>query len=111
MQLVSLFITAVILVIGVVSRLHYRTICLTYDPVFMRRMVHDVNVTREACAAYKARNTGSEPWESCPDCEFLEDNLIPFCSSLEKHIGGDEWEGYCQARGASRGWPGWDDVE
>ncbi|KAK4622077.1 hypothetical protein CLAFUW4_07070 [Fulvia fulva] len=42
--------------------------------------------TECACNYYKARNTGSEQWDTCPDCTYngLE------CQSDGWHIGGNE---------------------
>ncbi|KAL3607649.1 hypothetical protein FPOAC2_02636 [Fusarium poae] len=50
------------------------------------------DATECACNYYKARNKGSEWWNTCPDCAF--DGTV--CNSPEGHIGGDEMEYYCK---------------
>ncbi|CAF3451175.1 hypothetical protein SNK03_002732 [Fusarium graminearum] len=50
------------------------------------------DATKCACDFYKARNKGSEWWNTCPDCTF--DGTV--CNSPAGHIGGDEMEYYCK---------------
>ncbi|KAF6831174.1 hypothetical protein CPLU01_06872 [Colletotrichum plurivorum] len=59
--------------------------------------------TQKACDRYKARNTGNQQWDKCPDCKtsFRGDVLV--CNSVAKHIGGDEWDYYCKQVGADMG--------
>ncbi|PVH75375.1 hypothetical protein DL98DRAFT_466604 [Cadophora sp. DSE1049] len=59
------------------------------------------DVTEKACARYKARNTGTKQWDTCPDCVMSTngaENIV--CRSNAKHIGGDEWNYYCKQEGA-----------
>lgn len=51
--------------------------------------VYSASGTAAACAAYLARDTGDEVWDTCPDCTMVGGDA-PHCSSAEQHIGGDE---------------------
>ncbi|KAF4965143.1 hypothetical protein FSARC_7010 [Fusarium sarcochroum] len=55
--------------------------------------------TECACNKYKQRNTGSEKWDTCPDCTF--DGTL--CNSAEGHIGGDEFTFYCEKQCGAQG--------
>ncbi|KAF9874878.1 hypothetical protein CkaCkLH20_07572 [Colletotrichum karsti] len=62
--------------------------------------------TEKACAAYKARNTGTNKWDTCPDCTMGVRKTsdpkycVQACNSAAGHIGGDEWLYYCKQAGA-----------
>ncbi|OJD32233.1 uncharacterized protein BKCO1_4000098 [Diplodia corticola] len=58
------------------------------------------DATKCACDLYKARNTGNNQWDQCPDCTF-GDGLA--CNSAGKHIGGDEMEYYCSEKCGAQG--------
>ncbi|KAF4540329.1 uncharacterized protein LTHEOB_9425 [Lasiodiplodia theobromae] len=57
------------------------------------------DATKCACDYYKQRNTGSNQWDTCPDCTF--DGLT--CNSAAKHIGGDEMTYYCEKKCGAAG--------
>ncbi|KAG8162658.1 hypothetical protein KVR01_007136 [Diaporthe batatas] len=59
----------------------------------------DAAATKCACTMYKARNTGNEQWDKCPDCTF--DGLQ--CISNGWHIGGDEFDYYCEEKCGAEG--------
>ncbi|KAF6803342.1 hypothetical protein CMUS01_15117, partial [Colletotrichum musicola] len=59
--------------------------------------------TQKACDRYKARNTGNQQWDKCPDCKTSLRGDLLVCNSLGKHIGGDEWDYYCKQVGADMG--------
>ncbi|KAK0120272.1 hypothetical protein ONS95_011677 [Cadophora gregata] len=61
------------------------------------------DVTQKACARYRARNTGTKQWDTCPDCTMgiNGDSSNVVCRSNGKHIGGDEWAYYCKQEGAN----------
>ncbi|KAL0577470.1 hypothetical protein V5O48_004539 [Marasmius crinis-equi] len=63
--------------------------------------VDNNDATRSACHAYQARNTGSNQWDTCPDCTVGLSGDSMVCRSAGKHIGGDEFEYYCKQAGAS----------
>lgn len=51
-----------------VADLHYSGLCV--DKVGSQNVYNDA-ATRAACDNYKARNTGSKQWDTCPDCEMV----------------------------------------
>ncbi|KAH6679989.1 hypothetical protein F5X68DRAFT_234505 [Plectosphaerella plurivora] len=67
------------------------------------KAVENSGATQAACDRYKARNTGNQQWDKCPDCKtsFRGDVLV--CNSLGWHLGGDEWDYYCKQVGADYG--------
>ncbi|KAF7933894.1 uncharacterized protein EAE98_003603 [Botrytis deweyae] len=76
--------------------LHTNGICIDSKEGFD---VYNADATAKACTNYKNRNTGSEQWDTCPDCTMITTG-IPHCESADSHIGGDEMEYYCQLNGA-----------
>ncbi|KAF5361311.1 hypothetical protein D9758_010290 [Tetrapyrgos nigripes] len=56
--------------------------------------------TKQACGAYRGRNTGSKQWDQCLDCTEGHDGRGAVCKSGAKHIGGDEMDHYCKQAGA-----------
>ncbi|WYZ35362.1 hypothetical protein EsH8_X_000009 [Colletotrichum jinshuiense] len=105
MQIISL-ITFAALASVAAAKLHSAAVCvtarqygstgngtpygLTYGSYKDYEIVTDA--TKCACNKYKARNTGNNQWDKCPDCNFngLE------CRSDAWHIGGDEFTYYCE---------------
>ncbi|KAF7954165.1 hypothetical protein EAE96_005296 [Botrytis aclada] len=61
--------------------------------------VYNADATAKTCTNYKNRNTGSEQWDTCPDCTMITRG-IPHCESADLHIGGDELNYYCKQSGA-----------
>ncbi|OLN87405.1 hypothetical protein CCHL11_09591, partial [Colletotrichum chlorophyti] len=59
----------------------------------------DNDATKCACDHYRNRNTGSNTWDTCPDCAY--DNIA--CNSPTKHIGGDEFTYYCEKKCGAEG--------
>ncbi|KZL78405.1 hypothetical protein CT0861_08703 [Colletotrichum tofieldiae] len=57
------------------------------------------DATKCACGYYRNRNTGNEQWDQCPDCQF--DGLQ--CNSAGWHIGGDEFDYYCEKKCGAEG--------
>ncbi|KAB8227621.1 hypothetical protein ETB97_010612 [Aspergillus alliaceus] len=93
---ISLLIAA--LTAGVVADLHTTGVCIDQKGAD----VYNRAATEKACAAYKKRNTGNEQWDQCPDCTLKnERDLLYYCESAGKHIGGDELHYYCTQNGAA----------
>ncbi|KAH6714199.1 hypothetical protein BKA61DRAFT_674808 [Leptodontidium sp. MPI-SDFR-AT-0119] len=91
MQFSAVFIAILAAAPGALANLHNIAWC--YD-------IRD-DVTAKACARYKARSTGTNQWDTCPDCVMSTngvENIV--CRSNAKHIGGDEWNYYCKQEGA-----------
>ncbi|BCS23591.1 uncharacterized protein APUU_40035A [Aspergillus puulaauensis] len=83
---------------GVVADLHTQGVCIDTPG---EGVVYNRDATEKACEAYKNRNTGSEQWDTCPDCTVLnEKDLLYYCESKDGHIGGDELNYYCTQNGA-----------
>ncbi|KAF7898154.1 hypothetical protein EAF00_004600 [Botryotinia globosa] len=61
--------------------------------------VYNADATAKTCTNYYNRNTGSEQWDTCPDCTMITTGT-PHCYSAGEHIGGDELYYYCQENGA-----------
>ncbi|KAF7908731.1 uncharacterized protein EAF01_004486 [Botrytis porri] len=72
--------------------LHSTGICVDYKN---DAIVYNSAATIAACTNYRNRNTGSEQWDQCPDCNMITTGT-PHCRSDAWHIGGDEWYYYCQ---------------
>ncbi|KAH6679988.1 hypothetical protein F5X68DRAFT_193053 [Plectosphaerella plurivora] len=74
--------------------------------IFGRSYGDNAAATRKACAAYRARNTGNEWWDKCPDCSVGQrrtsdpNYCVTSCESPAGHLGGDEWLYYCKQAGA-----------
>ncbi|THV50438.1 hypothetical protein BGAL_0150g00010 [Botrytis galanthina] len=76
--------------------LHTNGICVdTKSDVY----VYNADATAKTCTNYYNRNTGSEQWDTCPDCTMITTG-VPHCESAGWHIGGDELNYYCQQNGA-----------
>ncbi|KAJ4418780.1 hypothetical protein N0V82_005345 [Gnomoniopsis sp. IMI 355080] len=93
---------------GAVADLHSSAYCVDIEPAtsFKQGQVDTENnsATGLACSAYRARNTGTNQWDTCPDCSTtVGSNGVASCISPAKHIGGDEWEYYCKQNGADGG--------
>ncbi|KAL0576019.1 hypothetical protein V5O48_005964 [Marasmius crinis-equi] len=90
---------------GVFADLHDFAWCNDYHPAESLKKgpsaTDNPDATRAACHAYRNRNTGSNQWDTCPDCTvgLSGDSIV--CRSAAKHIGGDEFEYYCKQNGAS----------
>ncbi|OBR14924.1 hypothetical protein CH63R_00104 [Colletotrichum higginsianum IMI 349063] len=86
--------------VSAMADLHKELMCINYvagpDPVAKHN-----DATKSACAAYKARDPGINKWESCPDCAVEERYEVAICTSDAGHLGGDEFEAYCQEFGAA----------
>ncbi|KAM3075340.1 hypothetical protein ACMFMG_007223 [Clarireedia jacksonii] len=76
--------------------LHSNAVCVDTSSGYN---VYDSAATSAACAAYHNRHTGSEWWDTCPDCTMITTG-IPHCKSSGGHIGGDEITYYCKQHGA-----------
>ncbi|KAI1880186.1 hypothetical protein JX265_001807 [Neoarthrinium moseri] len=82
---------------SVFADMHYAATCIgvrqggTYEIL--------ANATECACTAYLNRNTGDKQYDTCPDCTF--DGMQ--CNSADWHIGGDEWNYYCEDKCGARG--------
>ncbi|KAF2126040.1 hypothetical protein P153DRAFT_346859 [Dothidotthia symphoricarpi CBS 119687] len=81
----------------VAADLHHDIICATKVG---GATVYHADATNKACAAYRARNTGSQQWDTCPDCTVVLVGNLNICHSEGKHIGGDEMQYYCKQNGA-----------
>ncbi|EAU32137.1 conserved hypothetical protein [Aspergillus terreus NIH2624] len=97
--MVSTSIIIAALAVGAVADLHTQGVCV--DTPGKGVQVYNRNATESACRAYKARNTGDEQWDQCPDCTLQsERDLLYYCESKGSHIGGDELNYYCTQGGA-----------
>ncbi|KAF1961863.1 hypothetical protein CC80DRAFT_400945 [Byssothecium circinans] len=81
------------------AALHKAGVCV--DTIGGQTVYND-DVTRKACDGYKARNTGTDHWSTCPDCVMVSNTFLclPVCNSDAGHIGGDELNHYCTKFGA-----------
>ncbi|TLD14715.1 hypothetical protein PspLS_11087 [Pyricularia sp. CBS 133598] len=57
------------------------------------------NATMCACTLYKGRNTGTNPWDKCEDCKYVDFK----CTSENGTIGGDEFNYYCEKNCGAKG--------
>ncbi|KAK6207858.1 hypothetical protein QIS74_12939 [Colletotrichum tabaci] len=68
-----------------------------------KQWAFNTDATKYACSRYALRNTGSETWDSCPDCKmdtyYMDSNPTPSCFSFGFHLGGDEFDYYCGLNG------------
>ncbi|KAJ0421250.1 hypothetical protein BJY00DRAFT_312163 [Aspergillus carlsbadensis] len=93
----SLIIAAI--AAGAFADLHTQGVCI--DTPGSGVEVYNKAATEKACANYRNRTTGSEQWDRCPDCTLLnEKDLLYYCESKDRHIGGDELNYYCKQNGA-----------
>ncbi|KAF9874877.1 hypothetical protein CkaCkLH20_07571 [Colletotrichum karsti] len=104
MQFSIALLSVVACATGVAANLHLYAYCA--DRVF--EGINESNpenndATQVACDKYKARNTGTQQWDTCPDCTTSLRGDVLVCNSLAKHIGGDEWDYYCKNSGADMG--------
>ncbi|KAJ5523815.1 hypothetical protein N7513_008934 [Penicillium frequentans] len=89
---------------GALARLHSVAVCVSnrvshpvggtpFSPSYTWSTSYEIlpAETKCACDYYRARHTGDEQWDSCPDCTF-DGN---YCNSAGWHIGGDEMNYYC----------------
>ncbi|KAG4260903.1 hypothetical protein FPRO06_02008 [Fusarium proliferatum] len=102
---ISLFTVAIMAVSGAYAATHKAAACVSnrmsspvggtpFSPSYNWQTTYEVltDATKCACDYYKARDKGSEWWNTCPDCTF--DGTI--CTSADGHIGGDEFTYYCE---------------
>ncbi|ESZ98490.1 hypothetical protein SBOR_1152 [Sclerotinia borealis F-4128] len=80
-----------------VADLHTTAICINDSS--SGDGVYNSKATIASCTNYFNRNTGSEQWDTCPDCVMITTG-IPHCSSPAEHMGGDEITYYCKQNGA-----------
>ncbi|TGO44906.1 hypothetical protein BELL_2433g00010 [Botrytis elliptica] len=88
---------------GTIADLHTRGWCTDFKQVgYIKSTPNNNGATKAACAAYKKRNTGTQQWDTCPDCtpQQLANSPDFICLSPLNHIGGDEWNYYCLQAGA-----------
>jgi hypothetical protein len=78
----TLLFTATFLLPLASAELHSSGLCI--DTIGGQNVYNDA-ATKAACAAYAARNTGSEQWDTCPDCAMVS---IPRPSTIR--IGNEE---------------------
>ncbi|CZR61325.1 uncharacterized protein PAC_11221 [Phialocephala subalpina] len=87
--------------------LHSSLYCVDVTPAQNFQVGEEVtennDATVAACAAYKNRNTGTNQWDTCPDCIASQSGDVTTCNSAAKHLGGDEMTYYCKQAGADRG--------
>ncbi|KAH6684751.1 hypothetical protein B0J14DRAFT_646644 [Halenospora varia] len=89
--------------------LHTKLWCVDVTPAQNFNIGEEVTennaATPAACAAYKNRNAGTNPQDTCPDCVAVTDSRNGFvtCNSAAKHLGGNEMTDFCKAAGADRG--------
>ncbi|KAH7410613.1 hypothetical protein BKA64DRAFT_638276 [Cadophora sp. MPI-SDFR-AT-0126] len=105
MQFSTLFIAILAAAPGSLADVHNIAWCYDIVPAQNFKIGESTtdrdDVTQKACARYKARNTGTNQWDTCPDCVMSTngaENIV--CRSNGKHIGGDEWNYYCKQEGA-----------
>ncbi|KAF2634776.1 hypothetical protein P280DRAFT_511664 [Massarina eburnea CBS 473.64] len=79
------------------AAVHFGGLCV--DNVAGKNVYNDA-ATKDSCINYQVRNTGSKPWDTCPDCTVKEVGGLTYCNSEAKHIGGDELNYYCKQNGA-----------
>ncbi|KAF6817776.1 hypothetical protein CSOJ01_02213 [Colletotrichum sojae] len=106
MQFSTVLFAAVALATGISADLHTRGWCADRD-IDLKSGVEsnpaNADATQKACDRYKARNTGTQQWDKCPDCKTSLRGDLLVCNSVGKHIGGDEWDYYCKQVGADMG--------
>ncbi|OQE19595.1 hypothetical protein PENSTE_c015G08306 [Penicillium steckii] len=94
------------------AKLHNVAVCVTgrkysevggtpFSPSYTWSKDYEIlpDETKCACDLYKQRNTGSNQWDQCPDCNF-DGN---YCHSEGWHIGGDEMTYYCEKKCHAQG--------
>ncbi|TLS21090.1 uncharacterized protein PpBr36_10495 [Pyricularia pennisetigena] len=104
MKFSALHIAAIILATATdlaTGDMHHSAVCFTKRiKFFTQRTFHiSPNATMCACTFYRARNTGTNPWDKCPDCTY--DGLR--CRSENGTIGGDEFNYYCEKKCGAKG--------
>ncbi|KAH0431440.1 hypothetical protein CcaCcLH18_07056 [Colletotrichum camelliae] len=108
----SSFLAVALLAASAFAKLHKTAVCVKdrtnnpiggtpYSPSYNWVKNYEIlpGETKCACDMYKARNTGSNQWDTCPDCNF--DGLG--CNSEAWHIGGDEFTYYCEKKCGAQG--------
>ncbi|KAL8409848.1 hypothetical protein RB594_008074 [Gaeumannomyces avenae] len=97
---------------GAAAKLHSSAVCVkdrttepsggsSFSPSYNWVKNYEIlpDATKCACEHYKARNTGDNKWDKCPDCTF--DGIG--CNSADWHIGGDEFTYYCEKKCGAQG--------
>ncbi|KAF5715005.1 hypothetical protein FMUND_7099 [Fusarium mundagurra] len=88
------------------AKLHSQAVCVSnrhyspfggtaWSPSYNWQVNYEIlpAATNCACTYYRNRHSpGGNQWDSCPDCKF--DGLV--CGSVGWHIGGDEFDYYCE---------------
>ncbi|KAH6706504.1 hypothetical protein BKA61DRAFT_679683 [Leptodontidium sp. MPI-SDFR-AT-0119] len=90
--------------------LHVSTWCADVDKAvgFKEgdKVTENNDATQKACDFYRSYNRGTGlQQDSCPDCVVFtnEKNGFKTCASAGRHIGGNEWNGFCKGAGAYMG--------
>ncbi|KAM0546657.1 hypothetical protein ACHAPJ_010795 [Fusarium lateritium] len=109
---ISIVTLALVAISGAQAALHKSAACVSnrvsqpvggtpFSPSNNWQTTYEVlaDATECACNMYKARNTGSEQWDTCPDCTF--DGTL--CNSADGHMGGDEFTYYCEKKCGAQG--------
>lgn len=64
----TIFFIAALIAPFVAADLHSDAVCIDKKGGVS---VYNEAATKAACGNYKARNTGDEQWDQCPDCEMV----------------------------------------
>ncbi|CAG8961396.1 hypothetical protein HYFRA_00013344 [Hymenoscyphus fraxineus] len=86
----SKLLACAFLATSAVADLKIRGICTSRSIYWNLFFFPDRDATIKACDAYKARNTGTNKEDTCPDCTFEDRVVTPNCYSANEHIGGEE---------------------
>ncbi|WQF77282.1 hypothetical protein CDEST_02296 [Colletotrichum destructivum] len=85
--------------VSAMADLHKELLCIKFQAGPEPFVGHD-EATKSACEAYKARNTGTKKWDTCPDCRVDTKYGGATCKSDAGHLGGDQFKAYCLDFGA-----------